>query len=73
MNASRRSNNHAIWASITLPSSLAVQRNKPQLGATPVTGWGIGYPSAGACETSCPDCSRRLAFRSWSFIGSRHF
>ncbi|EYU31722.1 hypothetical protein MIMGU_mgv1a018257mg, partial [Erythranthe guttata] len=32
-----RSTNHAIWASITLPSSLAVQTNKPQLGATPVT------------------------------------
>lgn len=30
-----RSSNHAIWASITL---LAVHTNKPQLGATPVTG-----------------------------------
>lgn len=33
-----RSSNHAIWASITLPYSLAVHTNKPQLGATPVTG-----------------------------------
>jgi hypothetical protein len=32
-----RSSNHAIWTSITLPSSLAVHTNKPQPGATPVT------------------------------------
>jgi len=39
-----RSNNHAIWASITLPSSLAVQTNKPQLSATPVTGASVIQP-----------------------------
>lgn len=49
-----RSNNHAIWASITLPSSLAVQTNKPQLG------WAL-HQSPGHRLSNLPDSKNRTS------------